>query len=324
MKGIIEKLRMFLKEKEITAKFLCLVLSVILWGYLSTTSMGELRFRVPLDYTHIPTGLIVSEMPVKNVVAVVEGDKEHLRNVTINNLQAYVDFGTPQIGKPVKYRIRIIKSDLPEGINITLEPKRIALTVEKRVEKRVKVIPTITGDVKDGSVVGRIRIAPDYVVIAGPVSRMSNLDYVYTEDISVDGETSEVVREVHLKKDRIQDMEVAQDLVKVSIPIVEYGNLYGMLVPVLIRNMDAKYNYMLDRAQVKVYIRTPGQHTIPKEDINAFVDTGQVMPDLLFKKQTQDTVERELPMVVQIKGSHDGAEVVSIMPEKVIVTIKRR
>ena len=324
MKGIPEKLKIFIKEKEITAKIVCLLLSCVLWAYLSTTSMGELRFRVPLDYSHIPAGLIVSEMPLKNVTAVVEGDKEHLRNVTINNLQAYVDLTLPQQGKPYKYRIRVIKNDLPEGIKISIEPKKISLVVEKRVEKKVKVIPTITGDAKDGSVVGRIRVMPDYVLIAGPQSRMMNMDYVYTEEISVDGESSDIVREVLLKRDRIQDMQVQDNVVKVAVPIMEYGNLYGIPVPVSIHNMDGNFNYSLDKQSVKVYLKSPGQHRIPPEDITAFVDAGQINTGIFAKKQEISSVERELPMVVQIKGSHDGADVVSIVPEKVVLTIKRR
>ncbi len=322
MKIVPERIISIIRNKNLIPKVVCLLLSFMLWSYLSFTSMGEIKFRILLDYSRLPGKYSLLDKPRKYVIAKLEGKKEHLRNVNIKNIRAFVDFEKPALDSTVKYRIRIIKNEIPEGIRIKLDNKYIELTVEKKIQKMVRVIPNIKGDVTEGFVVGKTTIKPDAVRVVGPESRLKDLEFVYTEAISVSGLSANTVREVPLKMENLKNIKVSETNFRINIPIIEYGNLYSVNAPILFRNILPSYDYKLNVSNVKIYYKSPGKIKVSEYDIDTSVDVSRI--DVKKMLKDNNTFSKEMPVKILFRNNIDGVEIVSVVPEKVVVNIKRK
>ena len=90
VKRIKHKIVSAAKERDFLAKAACLLLAVILWGYIASGKTDKLRYRMPLQVRNVPSTLAVSGMSDRTAVLVLEGRKEHLKSVNMKNINAYV------------------------------------------------------------------------------------------------------------------------------------------------------------------------------------------------------------------------------------------
>lgn len=313
-----DRLIKIIKEKKFIAKVLSLTLSVVLWAYISSTMKGELKFKIPIEVMNLPTGMIVSKMSDNTVLVTVDGKKDFLKNIRVKNLQVTVDLKNPKIGVPKKYRLRLSKVDMPENINITLSKKTVIITVERKIEKKVKVVPRITGNVKKGSIIGMKKVVPEYIVVQGAESLIDEIEYIYTENISVENESEDIAREVDLERMENGRVYYSKSTVKVIIPIINYGDLFKVDVDITVMNPAKDLRYHLEDKTVKLYIKYQGDREIKPEFFNAHIDVHNAK----VAKRGKKRVIREFPVKISLKKEMD-VDIVSVIPEKVKVEIKK-
>ncbi len=321
MKDFINKFKEKLNEGNLAAKILSLLLSIILWAYLASSKSGEIRFRIPVVINNLPSDMVIVDISSKSVIAVLEGKNDYLKNVNVKNIKAFVNLEKPVVNKMQKYPIKIRKNEIPVSINITLKQKNIKILVERKIAKRFRVIPDITGEVKEGSLLGDIIVEPAYVTIEGAQSAVEKIDKVFTEKISIDGRSGDIIKEVEIQKDDLEDVVLNPGKVKIIIPVIDYGNLYTIEVPVSVINQDIKYKYSIKNEIVKVHYKTEDNEKLSIDDFEANIDLKRINIKAKMARSKRNKITLSFPINVKLKNRKKGVDIISIIPEKILVNI---
>jgi YbbR domain-containing protein len=312
-------IRDYIKEKNLVAKTACFGLALVLWVFISTTKHGELKFKVAVEKVNLPEYLTVSDMQDQSIDVVIEGKKELVKAVNPKTIRAVVDLSKPRENISARYPVTIIRDQIPESIRVTASKRKIYLTVERKAEKSVRVIPKIAGSVPDGFIRGRISIEPESVTISGPHSIIDRTDSVSTVSISMEGETGDIVREVEIESESLKNIELSDSEVKVTIPLLNLGSLAGVEIPLTVRNMRKDYRYTLKKEKIMVYVKAVGGDSVTADQMVAIVDVGRMVLRDPSTKVKLPLKEEELEVSVFFRDGSDNAGIVSFDPQRVRV-----
>jgi len=88
---------------------------------------------------------------------------------------------------------------VPYGVTVVrINPSIVTLNFEMTLQKRVPVRPRLVGRPAPNHEVAEVTVEPAEVRIAGPKSRVQEVESAFTEPVSVDGATSNVTDAVNL------------------------------------------------------------------------------------------------------------------------------
>jgi hypothetical protein len=109
------------------------------------------------------------------------------------------------------------KIKVPPLCNLkSISPKFITLEFERIVQRTVRVVPDIVGNVPDGYEVS-VSVHPQYVNISGPEDELKGKDRIFTDMIDIQGRTSDFSIEVPLYK--TENLKVYPQTVTVFVKI---------------------------------------------------------------------------------------------------------
>lgn len=318
-----QKIHDVFTEHDLLPKLASLLIALSLWAYINSTMSGSVKFRIPVNYSGLPDTAVVLESERDYVVLQLEGNKENLKNLPVKTVRAVIDLSNPQFGEFNSYPLKVLRDEIPEGINVTTDVEEIAVRVEHLDQAVVRLIPRVTGTVDEGYIVGRIELDPDEVTIEGARSVVSSVEYLYTEEVSLTGAKEDIDVDVSVQTGDLKGVEVVNEKVRLFVPVIDYRNLQNIEVPVVLRNIDPEYTFELGDPTVKVYLKTRGQD-IDVEDIDAFVDLGGIDWKEELQKNGSASLAREYPVTIDFRGSAERAAVVSVLPDKTVVKVIRQ
>ena len=319
MRKNFPEIKKILSTKDIIPKIVCVLLSVILWAIISSTNIGEIKFKIPITFSNLPETLIASRISARFVTVTLSGKKDNLKNVNVKSIKAMVDLGQPEIGVNKNYPIEIVKEEIPENIDLNLSPKDINLVAERKIFKKVKVKANIADNVKSGYVLGRIQIFPESINISGPESLVRNIDIIQTDRIPITNKTIKIIRDVLIDIKDIPDITTDISKVRVTIPIIDAVNLSEYKKKIILKNTNERYKYILSQEEVSVYLQSDNPNVKPSaDDLDIFVDLGTIDLDDFFKAGNENYIEKYFYVDAIIKK--DGVKVISILPD--VISIK--
>jgi len=311
-----------LSGRDVIPKAVSLFLAITLWAYVSNSKMGELKFKIPVSYEHLPANMMVSFISHKTITATVQGKNEYLKNIHFKNIKATVDLKNPEIGKTRKYLVHMVKKGFPENIKVSFNRKMVDITVEMIIYKKIRVIPKIFGNVKKDFFVGKITVEPEFILAEGPQSMIDGMQSVFTSDISIAAAEDNIIKDVDLNVKDYKGVSFSEPNVRVTIPIIKYGNLYRLEVPIVFKNTAGGFTYQLSEPAVKVYVKSTDKRRLMVDDIEAFVDFSKVNMKNLFKNKK--SAVRKFPVKILFKSKDITADVISTAPENVQVSILKK
>src|SRR6056297_1596746 len=103
MNRIFEEINNIVNSHDLIPKLISLLLAVILWAYIVSTQVGEVKFNIPVEYRNLPKSLIVLEKEPPLISVVFKGKKDLLRNINTKNIKAYVNLKNPKRNKTTQY-----------------------------------------------------------------------------------------------------------------------------------------------------------------------------------------------------------------------------
>lgn len=210
------------------AKILCLLLALTLWVYVGIGQTKNANFpgNIPLQFKNVPSGLIaVSDTDKVTIKVVAENDV--FRQLSVDSFSAYLDLNGLDEGN-YEAKVNVITNTANVQI-VEINPSRVVVRLESKIEKEIPVIATIDGKAGDGLVPGQAVIEPANVRVSGAKSVVNSL-LEATAKIQLQGETADfkkVVKVVGLKANgqEISGLEFKPNQVTVSVPIVKASNI---------------------------------------------------------------------------------------------------
>lgn len=175
-------------------KLLALAVSLGLWfGVTGQRTPATIRLsNVQLSF-RLPKELEIANEPPEKVDVIITGSKEALDRLNSRSLVAFVDISGYQDGA---YTVRLVREtiamDLPDGVHIdAIDPNFVPLRLESRQIRDVPVDVELTGKLASDYELRRVTLTPASVTLRGPASHVNQVARVRTENVSLDGLTSD-------------------------------------------------------------------------------------------------------------------------------------
>lgn len=192
---LISWLRTIFLEDWIT-KLIALFITLVIWyGVTGRRAPTTVRMRsVHLSF-RVPSDTEISNEPVDEVEITVTGDKTRLDRLNPRDLAVALDLSGYKPGDlVVQLRPETVNLELPSGVKLEeIEPNKIALRLEPRVEKAVEVRPVYSGQLPEGYELYSATVAPARVRVRGAASHVEALDRISTEKINLENLTGDTL-----------------------------------------------------------------------------------------------------------------------------------
>jgi hypothetical protein len=171
------------------AKALSLVAAIMLFSFHNFSSLSERFLSVEL-HAVFAEGLTAAQPYPHRVRVEIRGNDRSLSAAAEEDISAIADFS--RFGSEGVYTTPVViqKKGVLEGldtIEIQVDPLEITLPVEKKVRRRVEVVPVFKGLPATGYRLEQYSVNPAGVDLEGPQGIVQNIASISTEDIDLAG-----------------------------------------------------------------------------------------------------------------------------------------
>lgn len=182
-------------------KLTSLALAVLLWVVIAGEKTSEMGLSVPVELQNFPKDLELTGEPVNAVEVRVRASPGVIQQLGPGDVSAQIDLAGAGDGERIVHlTARAIR--VPFGVQVVkITPSSISLNFERTLQKAVPIRPRLIGRPSEGFEVAGVVAKPADVLIAGPRSRVLEIESAFTEPVSVDDARQTVVDVVNIGLD---------------------------------------------------------------------------------------------------------------------------
>ncbi len=321
-----KKINEMIHKKDSYQKLISLFLAFCIWYYVNDLSVGEFKFRVPLEVTNLSSEYIITEFEDKFITIIFKGDKEEINLLNKKIVTSSIDLKKPVLNEPAKYPIQISRSEIPENIDVYAEKESVFLKIEKKIIKEVKVNPVFQGQIETGYLTGSADVNPEKVKISGPESLIENIESIDTLPIILTNRTVNVNEKFKLKSfdDTLVTFMKDNDFVEITLPIYESKSVTKLDLPVKFKNWPKNITAVSENISIQVYLKMKSAKSNQdfEENISAIIDYFSIDKRILTSLAENETVTVTYP--VSLSGIDlESFTVLSLVPANIKLTIKK-
>jgi len=194
-------------REHLGLKLVSLLLGFSLWYAVAREQEAEFSLSIPIELRDLPEGLEVIDESVQQVEVRLRGPAEILRRLTPQDVNVGVELEDAEPGERLWY-LTPREVAAPFGARVMrVTPTSVRVVLDRTVERTVEVIPRVVGSPAEGFELYHIGLSPQQIEVVGPSSRVSGLDQVTTEPVSVDGLREPYSRLVRVELDPLVRVE---------------------------------------------------------------------------------------------------------------------
>jgi YbbR domain-containing protein len=173
-------------------KALSLALAALLWFAIAAEKTSEMGVSVPVELQNLPKDLELTGDMVNTIEVRLRASPGVIQRLGPGEVSARLDLAGAAEGERIIHlgrdAIRV-----PFGIQVVkINPSMLTLSFERTLQKQVPVRPRLLGRPAKGYEVAELVSEPAEVRIAGPKSRVQEVESAFTEPISVEGAQASV------------------------------------------------------------------------------------------------------------------------------------
>ena len=187
MRGLLESLPL---------KLMSLGFAVLLWLLIAGEKTSEMGMTVPVELQNFPRELELTGEPVNAVEVRLRASPGMIQRIVPGEVSAQVNLGGVGEGEHIVH----LTEDairMPFGVKVVkISPAVLTFRLEKTLEKVVPIRPRLLGRPSEGFEIAEVTSEPADVKIAGPTSRVEEIESAFTEPVSVDAARDSVVGQV--------------------------------------------------------------------------------------------------------------------------------
>jgi YbbR domain-containing protein len=203
-------------------KIAAVLLSMVLWLFVTSRGQSEMSLDVPIEFKNIPAGLEMVSNSAKTVSLNIRGQERFIQYLKLSNIRVPLDLGKAKKGEGIYY---INRDDitLPNTVTVTnINPTSVKIVFEETKTKIVKVIPVIIGQPARGYAVKSSTVEPQTVTIEGIQSETARVTLLKTEPFDVTDMNETVTQSGRLDLTG-RKIRVKNDTVEIKIMIGPKG-----------------------------------------------------------------------------------------------------
>lgn len=283
------------------------VLAAVLWFLIAGKQTAERGLAVPVELRNVPRDLELTGDAVNTVDVRLRASPGLINSLDSGKVLAAIDLAGAKEGEKI-VQLAPGMIQVPHGYRVVkITPSLLTLNLECTERKSIPVRPRVIGRPAPGYEVVAVTSDPPEVRVAGPRSRVREIESAFTEPLSVEGASSLVAepRGVGLEDPLLRLEGGSRVSVTAVVREVEETRSFEAL-PVVARGRAAR----LTPARVTVAVAGPASHVrvLQPSDVLPYVT---VPPDLARTAR--------LPVAVDLPPGREGLRVVESRPAEVSV-----
>ena len=287
-----------------------LALAVVLWIVIAGGDTVERGLNVPVELRNRPSDLEITGDLANSVDVRLRASPGLVESLAPGQLRARIDLAGAEEGEQI-IQLTADNIEVPFGFRIVkITPSFLTFNLERSQSRKVPVHPRIEGRPAPGYEVADYASDPLEVSVAGPRSRVQEIENAFTEPVSVDGADMDIEEAVNVGlEDPLLYLEDGGSHVRVVVRIREtHGQMVLENLPVTVRGQPAE----LVPPFVRVEVSGPERmlRDLSAADLRPYVN---VPPE--------HSGVRSLPVAVEIASGYTGVNVVHTEPAEVKVRL---
>lgn len=180
--------------ESLPLKLVSVALAALLWFLIAGEKTSEMGLAAPVELQNFPKDLELTGEAVNQVDVRLRGSPGMIQRIVPGDVSAQVDLAGVQEGEHIVH-LTADSIRMPFGVKVVkITPAELTLRLERTLQRVVPVRPRLLGKPGPGFEVGEVVSEPPEVRVAGPTSRVQDVESAYTEPVSVEGATAEVRR----------------------------------------------------------------------------------------------------------------------------------
>jgi YbbR domain-containing protein len=283
-------------------KILSVLAAVLLFAFNRMINLDENTLTIPLKVKLPDNFSISSPLPRDNVNVTIRGDKElSIRKITDDNIDAYIDLSS--FNKEDIYTVKVFYEKKGAAlslspISISIDPPEMKVSIEKTMQKTVRIIPSIKAETPTGYDYS-YSLSPSYVAVIGPKKRIENSIAVTTEAIDLSSRTESFIEPVRI---------ISSD------PLIKLKEITQTVFDCIINEEIIEKTI---EAKIKVQNLNPKLGVISK--IPVFGTISVKLPPNLAEKIDQDAYSLVIDCTTIKNGGRHTVKLKAVAPEGIIV-----
>lgn len=209
-----------MKTKAITL-VLIILFSLILWGSVSLNGEFVASVKIPIVFANVPEGYVVGERSVPEISLNVRGTGWNILGLIFSRNNEFAIPVGRVFGKheyAVKNSLNLNSRMMASLTVLDIYPDKLDFTVERLTYKKVKLLPDLTLDYKEGfGLVSDIKVEPDSLMVAGPESQIKQLQFIKARPLAFDNLEQKISK--NLTFDKPDKLEFATEDIKVEFDV---------------------------------------------------------------------------------------------------------
>ncbi len=163
-----------------------------------------------------------------------------------------------------------------EPSEVSFDENRISLNMEQLDSVKVKIIPNVDLTYeKQYNRLGKIQLTPDSVMIYGPKNKISSIDNVYTQNLTLRNINQNIDTDLPLKLD--ESINADHKDINVKIFVEKYTEAIAN-VPIT-NNSKEKLTLFPDKVKIKYIVSLTDYNIIKENSFKVNVDTADINPE---------------------------------------------
>lgn len=301
-------------NKKIYIILISVLFSVTVWVSIALSDEYYSTYKLPVEIIDLPSGYTVGNYLPESVTLRLKGNGWKLMSFELSSSKYYYVSVKGDSGVISANLMTNVENNpwLAAGINILdITPKNIKIVVEPIAEKKLKIIPDLKLDFKDGySLATKVIVEPESVVFYGPLSLIKQMDSYKTKEISLRNLDQKTKFQIELEE--LRGFEATQKVVNVTLDVQRIVENTIPDIPVKVINKPSNIDVVLIPNSISCTFRG-GVNILGKVtagDIIATVDYYSVITDTLgfIKPEIQ---------------SPENLNLLSVKPDKLKYVIKK-
>jgi YbbR domain-containing protein len=292
---------------DVSLRLASLALAAGLWFVIAGKQTAERGVGVPVELRNVPRDLELTGDPVNAVDVRVRASPGLINSLEAGKLLATIDLaGAAEGERIVQLTPEMIQ--VPFGFRVVkITPSLLTLYLERTERKQVPVRPRVIGRPATGFEIAGVTSDPAEVKVAGPRSRVREIESAFTEPVSVEGGTATVSESVNVGLEdpllRIEGGSRVRVTARVR-EIQETRSFDGLRVEARGREVRAT------PGRVSVTVAGPASQVraLAAADVRAFVTVP-----------SEGASPARLPVAVEIASGHPGVSVIETRPSEVAI-----
>jgi len=301
--------------KNLHLKLASLLIAFILWLLVTGGGASMIEFSIPLQLNGLSSDLAIAGDLEDRVDVRLRAADTILQQLTAGQIDATINLSGMQEGEHI-IPISFDKIRVPFGVEVVkVNPSRIALNIQKRIEKKVPIKPILRGRLAEGYEQVGVNIEPSFAIISGAESDIKSVNSASTEAIFLADRNRSFTASANVMVDNpnitIKNPSIV--LVELMIAEIEEEKQFTDL-PIAIQPPTYKINLNPDKIEIVLKGAKSKIASLEKENIKVSLN----LTDLKARKSPY-----ELQPLIEFNPTElaDAIKIVSISPDKVRVRI---